>query len=231
MNLSDQDLTEALVAKDPAHSDDITPGESRLTRAVVALLSPMWLSAIGVAALGRVFRRRRPVVVMHERTGFGRQPLWVPKIATAAVESNERRFGGLVELATGPPVELNVDGRLEHWLRRTGADELPQLFLVLAGTMRVVGPRPVTRSELEAMTTADHRVGVDFLHPGLVGLWQVLDRHAYKLPERRDLDMLMVNNWTPALQRRLLLIAARQTLGRIGPVRNSVAASLPNVHD
>jgi len=210
----DQQIIDRLIeprSKRPAH---IRPGESVALRLLVFVTAPIWVSAIGVAILARLGRGRRPLFVAHERVGHRREVLWVPKIATAAVAGNQRKWLGLVELAAGPPADLNIDGGIEHWLRRTGIDELPQLGLVLGGTMRLVGPRPVTPTELAEMTEDDPEAGIDFLQPGLVGLWQVLDRHAYLLPERRAFDMMMVDNWSPRLRRRILALSLRQAIGR-----------------
>jgi len=211
----DQKLVASLIDDSAVRPRKIAPGESPLVRLVVLLSAPLWLATIGVLMFARLVRGQRPLLVLHQRVGFARTPIWVPKIATAAVPSNERRAGGLVELASGLPMELHVERRFERWLRHSGLDELPQLGLVLAGRMRVVGPRPVTRSELLEMSHCGAEVGVDTLHPGLVGLWQVLDRHGYELVERRVLDAQMIDNWSARLRRRLLTVALRQATERL----------------
>lgn len=61
-------------------------------------------------------------------------------------------------------------GRL---LRKTSADELPQLFNVLNGTMSLVGPRPMMIEQQAFYKGKDYYQ----LRPGLTGLWQVSDRN------------------------------------------------------
>lgn len=212
-SVADNTLVNSLTDQAAQRPDSIRAGESLLIRLFILLTSPLWCSAVLAAAVVRLVRGRLPLLVLHERVGFQRTSLAVPKLATAAVASNRRSFGGLVEKATGPPVDLDIEGRFEEWLRRTGLDELPQLALIAAGKMRLVGPRPVTACELNVMLE-DGEVGIDVLQPGLIGLWQVLDRHAYLLPERRELDLIMINNWSGRFRRRVVVLALRQALRR-----------------
>ena len=212
---ADETLLAELTNPDAIRPADIRPCESLIVRLLVVLFAPMWGAIFGAALLWRLLRNRRPVLIFHERVGYQRSPLWVPKIATTSIASNQQRYGGLIEVATGPPAELVVADRFEHWLRHSGVDELPQLSLVIRGKMRLVGPRPVTPDELAQMADGGAEVGVDIVQPGLVGLWQVLDRHRYELGERRELDLLMINNWSPWLRRRILTIALRQGVHRL----------------
>lgn len=195
--------------------DEIRAAESVAVRSLVLVSIPVWGTALVLLTLGRIARGRRPWLVLHRRVGHARRPLLVPKIATASVERNDRRVFGLVEIASGDPIVLEIDGPFERWLRHSGLDELPQLALVVAGRMRIVGPRPVTWAEVATMLESGDRLGIDHLHPGLVGLWQVLDRHAYELGERRELDLAMVDHWCARLRRRILLRALRQVVRRI----------------
>lgn len=73
-----------------------------------------------------------------------------------------------------------------HFLRRSSLDELPQLLNVLRGEMSLVGPRPITVSEL----TRYGRVRWHYLsvRPGMTGLWQVSGRNNTTYEERVALD-------------------------------------------
>ena len=212
---TDEEMIAELTEPDAVRPVRIRAGESLLVRLLVLLSVPVWGAVFGIAVLLRLGRGKRPVLVFHERVGHGRKRLWVPKIATSAVATNERRFAGLIEVATGGPVQLDVPDGFEQWLRHCGFDELPQLSLIVRGEMRLVGPRPVTPTELAEMAATGNEVGVDTLQPGLVGLWQVLDRHRYELDERRALDALMIDNWSRRLQLRIVALAWRQALSRL----------------
>jgi len=82
-----------------------------------------------------------------------------------------------------------------RFLRKTSLDELPQLFNVIAGTMSLVGPRPVVASEL------DEFYGEDALYyrlvlPGITGLWQISGRSDVGYNRRVHLDAWYVRNWS-----------------------------------
>ena len=79
-------------------------------------------------------------------------------------------------------------------MRKTSLDELPQLFNILAGSMSFVGPRPVTKEELEKYgDSADFILSVT---PGLSGMWQISGRSDTGYEERINLDTYYIQNWS-----------------------------------
>jgi Undecaprenyl-phosphate galactose phosphotransferase WbaP len=80
------------------------------------------------------------------------------------------------------------------FLRITSLDELPQLWNVLVGEMSLVGPRPVTRTELERY--AKDRKFYLLVRPGLTGLWQVSGRNRTSYARRVALDRHYVQTWS-----------------------------------
>ena len=60
--------------------------------------------------------------------------------------------------------------RVGMFLRKTSLDELPQLFNVIIGDMSLVGPRPITRSEVCKYGT--YFSDYEMVRPGMTGLWQ-----------------------------------------------------------
>lgn len=75
-------------------------------------------------------------------------------------------------------------------LRRFSIDELPQLINVLRGEMSIVGPRPVTYTELDRYGAAATKVFS--VRPGLTGLWQVSGRNSLPYEKRVELDLKYV---------------------------------------
>lgn len=76
--------------------------------------------------------------------------------------------------------------RLGRILRRTGLDELPQIWNVLRGEMSLVGPRPITTAELARY--GELRFGYLSLRPGVTGPWQVHGRGDGCYSERIRMD-------------------------------------------
>lgn len=80
------------------------------------------------------------------------------------------------------------------FLRKTSLDELPQFFNILKGEMSFVGPRPVTREELEKYgDNADYILSVT---PGLSGMWQISGRSDTGYEERVYLDTFYIQSWS-----------------------------------
>jgi exopolysaccharide production protein ExoY len=92
--------------------------------------------------------------------------------------------------------------RLGSLLRRTSLDELPQFLNVLAGSMSLVGPRPIVSAE-----KAQYRDGYFFYtsaKPGLTGLWQVSGRSNLAYHQRVALDEEYIRRWNLALDIQIL---------------------------
>jgi Undecaprenyl-phosphate galactose phosphotransferase WbaP len=85
--------------------------------------------------------------------------------------------------------------KLGSFIRKTAIDELPQLINVLRGDMSLVGPRPITRREVEAY--GDAAALYETVRPGVTGLWQVSGRSDLSFRERIALDSWYVRNWSP----------------------------------
>lgn len=79
--------------------------------------------------------------------------------------------------------------RIGKLLRATSLDELPQLFNIMIGQMSLVGPRPVTKDELNDFYAAGNEAAFYCsVRPGLTGLWQVSGRSGTSFATRVALD-------------------------------------------
>lgn len=146
---------------------------------------------------------RGPAIFGHWRVGEGGKAFRCYKFRSMRPDAQAQ----LEELLERDPVaraEWDANRKLKDdprvtWLgkaiRKTGVDEFPQFFNVLKGDMSLVGPRPVTESELsEYGADADRYKSV---RPGITGLWQVSGRNDVTYAQRVSLDAWYVMNWSP----------------------------------
>jgi undecaprenyl phosphate N,N'-diacetylbacillosamine 1-phosphate transferase len=96
--------------------------------------------------------------------------------------------------------------RTGQWLRRTGIDELPQFVNVLRGDMSVVGPRPLTKQDVDRLGWAGRDHDWRFAaRPGITGLSQLLAGRGARASER--LDRLYLRRQSPYLDAQLIALS------------------------
>lgn len=160
---------------------------------VLLLLLPLLL----VIAIAIKLDTPGPVLFRQRRLGKDMRPFTVLKFRTmrtgATADLHARYIAQLAQSQNGHDAsvlkKLTNDPRITRVgraLRRMSLDELPQLLNVLAGHMRLVGPRPAIEYELQHYEPAHfERFRV---RPGITGLWQVSGRNALGFKEMLDLD-------------------------------------------
>ena len=190
-----------------------------LGRVCAVPLTLLALPVLGAAAAAVAMLSGRSPFVAHLRVGRRWTPLWMWKLRTMW-EPAERSAGPrcLVEYISdeaGPSRKRHPDPRVAHpfaaFCRRHSIDELPQLFHVVRGEMSLVGPRPLTRGEMQANygEAADEILEVN---PGITGLWQIAGRSRLTYRERREMDLLLVRNRSARLYFRILAGTIREVL-------------------
>jgi Undecaprenyl-phosphate galactose phosphotransferase WbaP len=184
--------------------------------ALTILAVPMAIVAIAVRFDGG------PAIFGHERVGEGGRTFRCLKFRSmrrdaqaqletlldsdpeALKEWNETR-----KLRNDPRVT-----RIGRFIRKTNLDELPQLLNVIGGQMSLVGPRPVTESELARY--GEETGGYLSVRPGITGLWQVSGRNDVSYAQRVGLDAWYVKNWSPWHDFAILLKTVPAILSRRG---------------
>ena len=167
------------------------------------LCVPLLLLALLVAVTSK-----GPILYWSDRVGQHNRIFRMPKLRT---------------MKTGTPAVAThlLDNPQAHFtpvggfLRRTSLDELPQLWSILMGDMRWVGPRPAlfNQTDLIDMRT---QAGVHQLVPGLTGWAQVNGRDEIALTDKVQLDTEYLQRQSFVFDLHILWLTVRKVLRREG---------------
>jgi lipopolysaccharide/colanic/teichoic acid biosynthesis glycosyltransferase len=183
----------------------------RLKRAFDLLLTaPGFLAGLPVMlviALAVKLDSPGPVLFRQARVGQGGRPFTMLKFRTMRPDA-EDVLATLQHLNLGGAYMIKIPNdpritRVGRVLRKSGLDELPQLWNVLLGAMSLVGPRPQVPKEVALYTEADRRRLT--VPPGLTGLWQVTARDDPSFERLVALDLTYIDHWSLWLDVSILL--------------------------
>lgn len=160
-----------------------------------------------------------PVFFRQVRVGHQGRLFRIVKFRTMSVDAEAKKAD---ERAASEPeakvfFKSAADSRITRvgkFLRSTSLDEIPQIFNVLAGSMSVVGPRPLVPGEGESVEHFVQRRAL--VNPGMTGLWQVSGRSDVSDDERIRLDHSYVDNWSVVQDLVIVWRTVRAVLKRDG---------------
>ena len=147
-------------------------------RLVAAVLGVISLPVVAVLALAVRLDSPGPVLFRTTRVGARGRPFTCYKLRSMSVDAQ-----------AGPALTVREDTRVTRVgrrIRRAHLDELPQLWNVIRGEMRLVGPRPEDPRYVDLSDPL--HLEVFGATPGITGLSQLVFENEASLLEEADLD-------------------------------------------
>ena len=129
----------------------------------IFLFTPLFL----IVAISIKLDSSGPIFFVQKRVGYKGKAFNILKFRTMVKDTDQAQF--LVrqirkwEAKDNDPRVTKIGG----WLRKTGVDELPQLFNVIKGDMSLVGPRPYYQPRIDTDPSLKERLSIK---PGCVSL-------------------------------------------------------------
>ncbi|MGM9665229.1 MAG: undecaprenyl-phosphate glucose phosphotransferase [Eubacteriales bacterium] len=187
-------------------------GNAAMKRALDILISLILiiitLPIMAVAFVGVRLSSKGPVIFKQKRVGKNNKEFTMYKFRSMVVNSEQDTAW-----------TTNNDPRKTKFgtfMRKTGIDELPQLFNVLFGQMSIVGPRPELAKYVEEYSKTIPLYMVKHqVKPGITGLAQIYGYRGDTSIERRiELDIKYIENWTLWSDIKILLLTPFKMFNR-----------------
>ena len=175
----------------------------------LALLAPFM---VVVAALIKL-TSPGPAIFRQVRCGLNGRRFLIYKFRSMCENAEDLR-PSLEHLSTRETAfKIPDDPRLTaigRYLRKFSIDEWPQLWSVLRGDMSLVGPRPAVPNEVEQYKRWQRRRLR--MRPGLTCIWAISGRDTVDFETWMKLDMQYIDNWSLALDWKILLCTIPRVL-------------------
>ncbi len=161
-----------------------------------------------IAALGVKLSSRGPVIFKQKRVGKNNKTFTMYKFRSMKMNNES----DTAWTTNNDPRKT----RFGTFMRKTGIDELPQLFNVLFGNMSIIGPRPELPAFVEqySKTIPLYRVKHQ-VKPGITGLAQIYGfRGDTSIEKRIELDIQYIENWSLINDIKILFITPFKMFNR-----------------
>jgi len=194
---------------------------------MLVALSPIFLFAAVLIKLVS----KGPIFFKQERVGFLGRVFTLYKFRSMEIsESREEHRGYMAALIRGEMRDkpmLKQERNLIRggsFLRKTGIDELPQLWNVLRGEMSLVGPRPpIPYESREYIRWYNGRFEVK---PGLTGLWQVGEKNSLSFEEMIRIDLQYAKRYNLLMDLKIIFMTPLTILFRFFKRSNTLPSEL-----
>jgi lipopolysaccharide/colanic/teichoic acid biosynthesis glycosyltransferase len=188
---------------------------------VAGIMMIVLAPVLAVTAAAVLCSYGRPVLYRQRRVGHDGHIFSMIKFRTlrpaegggeADAQWAAAQLGGQA-IARYEPIEARAN-RVGSALRRLSLDELPQLWNVVRGDMSLVGPRPERASYVEPFAQHIYRYGERHrVKSGITGWAQINGlRGETSLAERVEWDNHYIENWSPWLDLKILLLTVPRML-------------------
>jgi exopolysaccharide biosynthesis polyprenyl glycosylphosphotransferase len=190
-----------------APDDEIRLLVKRLTDVAIAAAGLVVLAPF-MAVIAVVIRLTSPgpAVFKQVRCGLNGRRFLFYKFRSMCLNAEQMK-GSLSHLSMRQTAfKIADDPRLTamgKYLRKFSIDEWPQLWNVLRGDMSLVGPRPAVPGEVEQYQRWQRRRLR--MRPGLTCLWAISGRDNVDFETWMKMDMQYIDNWSLALDWKILL--------------------------
>lgn len=162
---------------------------------------------LAITALAVKLESKGSIIFKQERLGYKGKTFKIYKFRSMVVGA-EKTGSGVYSFKGDSRIT-----RVGKFIRATSIDELPQLFNILKGEMSLIGPRPaLTYHPWPFEQYTEHQRKMFDVLPGVTGWAQVNGRKEVPWPERIELNVEYVDNYSLGMDLKIIWMTIYKVL-------------------
>ncbi len=153
---------------------------------LIVMFLPILILLVFIICSLLFFESKGSIIYWSKRVGANNTIFFMPKFRTMKKQTPQVAS----HLLNNPEEYITTIG---YYLRKFSLDEVPQIYSIIKGDMKIIGPRPALYNQHDLITLRKKN-GLDKMPPGITGWAQINGRDELSIIEKVNYEIYYLKN-------------------------------------